>query len=360
MNGLLHTLSIEDTKFLHDNDNRLEISKAVDGENISEQANRVGKAINDYITLRNSRIVLSDALSLDEIQSDRWLRTIHDRSRLISPSSLGERITQVVKSPFRTLTKQTNFNENAPKEWLNFIKSKLDLDETFKNTSAFDENGKLDDNEVNILLNNIYENIVQGKTDIFQKTGILKDIEALKKRRRMFFHWKDFNSFSEYNDQYGSGSLFGALMADIHGSSNKIGMADIFGSASEQVYETLKRVQVAQGIDKGKLWHFNTDNLFRWISGESKVAVSMQFATIASNIRAFGSMARLGGIVGQSLTDTNIAASYAQRFGVSYGQAFSNQLNALIGQYTSSELKEFSEMMHFKYASSHGIYWAFC
>ena len=54
----------------------------------------------------------------------------------------------------------------------------------------------------------------------------------------------------------------------------------------------------------------------------------------------------LGGIVGQSLTDTNIAASYAQRFGVSYGQAFSNQLNALIGQYTSSELKEFSEMMH--------------
>ena len=345
MDSLTSSLNRDDLKFLQDNRNRIEISKAVDGVNINPQANRIGKAINDYITHRNSRMILSDALSIDEIQSDRWLRAIHNRSRLINPSNLQERAAQMVRSPWKTIMGKSNFNTNAPSEWLAFIKERLDLEETFKNTDAFADDG-LDDAKVDDILNNIYRNITEGRSDIFQKTGVLTDIQSLKKRRRMFFHWKDFQGWSQYNEQYGAGNIFGALMADIHGGANKIGLADIFGAAPDQTFEALRRSQDKEGIQKGALWHFNTSNIYKWVKGESKVAVSMKFATIAANLRAFGSMARLGGIVGQSLTDTNIAASYATRFGISYGEAFSRQLSGLAGQFTSPELKEFGEMMH--------------
>lgn len=348
MQALFKDLTEDDVKFLQNNANISQIAKAVDGENMGEQANRLGKAIRDYIDLRNELMILSDALGMEEIQEDRWLRAIHDSSRLINPASLAERTQQFFKAPLKSMRGKTNFNENAPKEWLNFIKSQLNLEETFKKTDAFDKDGNIDEDKVNTILNNIYRNITEGKSDIFTKTGVLKDVKSIQKRRRMFFHWKNFQAWSEYNQMYGAGNLFGALMSDIHGSANKVGMADIFGVMPDQIYEGLKRAQVKKGIDKNTLWYRNTDNMFKWVRGESRIAVNMKFATLASNIRAFGSMARLGGIVFQSLPDMNIAASYAKRFGVSYGNALGNQLKALAEQYTSSELQAFGEMMHLK------------
>jgi|3_EtaG_2_1085321.scaffolds.fasta_scaffold09492_2 hypothetical protein len=346
MDSFFNPITKDEVKFLQDKNNRLEIAEAVDGNNMSEVANRIGKAMNDYIITRNSKMILSDALSIDEIQSDRWLRSIHDRSRLINPASLKDRMVQFSKAPLRSIRRQSNFKANAKKQWIDFIKDKLDLDETFKKVDAFLPNGDIDHVKVDKILSNIYINITEGKTDIFQKTGILKDIESLKKRRRMFFHWKDFKNWSEYNEQYGTGDIFSALMSDIHGSSNKIGMSEIMGPAPEQMYEALKRFQENEGITRGSIWHKNTNNIFKWVSGESKIAVNMTAATIFSNIRAVTSMARLGGVALQSLTDTNIAASYATRFGVSYGQSFSNQITALLSQFTSPELKQLGEMMH--------------
>ncbi len=345
MGGFTDTLTKDDIVFMQDTSNEHEIGRATDGHTMSPEANRVGRALNNYMNLRSSKMVLSDAMALDEIQSDRWLRAIHDPSRLMNPSGLANRAAQYFKAPYNFITKQSNFNPLARQKWMNFIKSKISLENTFKKTDAFTD-GNIDDNKVDTILKEIYTNITEGRKDIFQRTGLLQDVDSIKKRRRMFFHWNDFNSFSEYNREYGAGNLFGALMADIHGSSNRIGMADIFGAAPNQVFETLKRDQLEDGIEKGNTWFHNTNLIYNWVNGTSKVAVSPKMATFFANLRAFGSMARLGGIVFQSLSDANIGASYAQRFGVSYGNAFANQLSTVLTQFTSEEQKRFGEMMH--------------
>lgn len=333
MDAMFRELTPEDVKYLQDSDHMDEIAQAYDGKKADPIAQKIADKLKRYIDTRTAEMVNSNALPIENIQSDRYLRMVHDRSKLLGQS----------------LRKLTWFRATKPEDvksakiaWRESIKPLLNLYETFKNTDAIDLFGQIDDSKVNAALDDIYDNIVTGKKDIFTKAGVLTDLEAQQARKRMFFHWKDMRAFNEYNKNYGHGDLFSALLADMHGSGNSIGMARIFGSVPDQMFDKLIR----QSPTKKLSWWDTTENFYKYIRGDLRTAKDPTLATWGSNIRAYTGMARLGGLVISSLTDMNIAASYAARFDVNYGRAMINQLDSVLKQFSGQQQKELANMMH--------------
>lgn len=343
MNKLYRTfydaLSKEDVAFLQKADNQMDVANAFDGKRATPQAEKIAKQFNRYIDERNADMVNSNAMRLEHLNKDRFLKAAHDASKLING---GRSLADSAKAAFRISTEQLNANK---RNWINFIKQHLDLEKTYSNTKAMGIDGKVIDSEVDAMLGRTFDNITTGKSDLFTKSAAVNDREAMKRRARMFFVWKDMRSFVTYNQKYGHGDLNSALSADLHASGNKIGMAQVFGESPANMYLDLKYAQDDVN-KKGNIWWFNTDNMYKDVVGESRVAVSPGLAQFGGNLRSYTAMARLGGLLFQSFTDANMAASYAARWDINYGRAFVNQFDSVLRQYTDEEKKQFGKLFH--------------
>lgn len=314
-------LTEQEAEYLRDSKNELEIAQAIDGKASSPESKKIAESINNYIKYRNIETVISDALPLENIQDDRFFRAIHDSNKLLR----GGRSS--IKSALSTMKYTT---EKSKKLWKEFIVKHLDMKRTFLRTEAMGIDGNLDMKEVSKILDQVFDNIIHSKSDIFSKSEVVKDIEVIKKRKRMFFHWKNFESSIVYNKQYGRGNLFDALLADIHGSSNIVGLAKTLGSSPGHAYIDLKKIQMTnfkkeprEGI---KNWFYGTDLYYRQISSIDQTAVSPTKAALGANIRSLSSMSKLVKVVPKSLGDNAYIAAFAKRWSVDYFHAYGTSL----------------------------------
>ena len=86
--------------------------------------------------------------------------------------------------------------------------------------------GNIDTAEADKILNRVFDNITTGRSQIFTRSVVANDAEAVARKSRMFFKWKDLRSQLEYNTRkYGKGNLFNMLMSDAQSTANKIGVA---------------------------------------------------------------------------------------------------------------------------------------
>ncbi len=329
--------SFDEMEFFSSTKNDELIADAFDGKKVSNPiAKKIADKLREYFDYRNSEIILSNAMRIDEISEDRMFRQIHDAGRLISGGkSLINSVKESVNKKYST--------ENSKVVWRNFIKRWLDIENTFSRTKAADLDGKINEAKVDKILDNIYENITTGKSEIFTRSVVANDREAVQRRSRMFFKFKDMRSFLEYNKVYGRGNLFSALRSDIQGSGNKIGMAETFGDSPYNVYNDLRKVQ-EEVKPKDSYWFQNTDNYFKTVLGLDKTTRSPKVSTFFANIRALTSMARLVKLSLQSISDIGYIASFAQRMGVNYFRAYTNQLKHIFDRYPTEERKYIAKL----------------
>ncbi len=296
--------------------NDAKIAQELDGVKTGDaKAKFVAERIKKYVEYRNEQLIVSGALRFDEVNGDRMLRQVHDQGKIISGS---KSLIQSAKDMLRKYN-----TEDAKKLWVKFIKDHLDLDKTFRYTDAVDDKGKLDDAKVDQILSRTFDNISTGKSDILTQSTVVRDSQALAKRSRMFFVYKDWRSFLDYNKTYGKNNLFGALVSDIHGSGNKIGLSEKMGNSPFVMYNELAKRQQEVNPKNG-FWWANTENYFKTLLGQDKQTRSPTVATFASNLRMLTSMARLPLIAVQSISDVGYMASFAQRWGVNYFSAWTH------------------------------------
>lgn len=323
-------LSFEEVEFFSDTKNNEMVADAYDGKKVADpMAKKLGEKLREYFDYRNSELIISNAMRFDEINGDRMFRQIHDAGRMISA---GKSLINAVKD---RIEKKYDVS-NAKEVWKSTIKKYLNLEGTFSRTDAIDLDGKLDDAKVNDILDRIYDNITTGKSEIFTRSVVANDREAVAKKSRMFFKFKDMRSFLEYNKVYGKGDLFGALRSDINGSGNKIGMAELWGDSPYNMYNDLRKVQ-EQNSDKGVFWFNNTDNYFKATMGLDKTTRAPSVSNFTSNIRTLSSMARLVKISLQSVSDIGYIASFGQRMGIGYWRTFFNQMGHIFDTYPTAE-----------------------
>lgn len=334
---MFRDMSYEDMEFFSSGDNDYLIADAFDGREVnSPTAKKIADKLHSYFEYRNSEMVLSNAMRVDQISEDRMFRQVHDSGRLISGGkSLINAAKDYLSKKYDTLS--------SKELWKTFIKKWLNLQDTFDRTKAVDLNGHLDEAEVDKILDSIYDNITTGKSEIFTKSAVVNDREAVARKSRMFFKYKDMRSFLEYNKVYGKGNLFSALRADQIASGNKIGIAERWGDSPYNVYNDLRNVQ--NEVDpKGGYWWSNTDNYFKSVLGLDKSSKSASASTMMSNLRTLTSMARLFKLTLQSVSDIGYIASFAQRMGISYGRAYINQLSHIFDTYPTEERKYIAKL----------------
>lgn len=343
-------------RYFIDPKNDDEISKCLDGKKGSPEAEFLANNIKQYIPYRNSLMVKSDAMLSMDLSEDRFLGNNHNVSKMISG---GRSLVQRAMSGFKSA------KSYSKDRWVQFIKSKLHLEDTFKNsdldtgvwqldTAQSEPELKLDMAKVDEALGNIYDNITTSKSEIMTRSAATSDLDAIEKKSHMFFKFKDNQSWNDYNKEYGSGSIFTALKADVDASGNKSGLANFCGDNSASAYTSMRSTQLnmKNKPEKGPMksrnsgWWHNTDNMYNDRIGKHKTVVSPTATHFIANLNAYTMMARLGSLLPQSLTDTNMAASYARRCGENYLSAFMKQWKNIATQYSDDDMKNMAAQHH--------------
>lgn len=338
-NAFFGMLDKEEFVYLRDGKNDLEIVRAIDGkENVSPMSRNIAKKFKDYIDFRNGEMVSSNALSVWQLNKDRFLRAIHNQRLLISG---GKSALQSIKAFGRYDIAQSKT------QWREFIKEHLNIEKTFQDTDAIGLDGKINKAEVDNILNKIFDNITTDNPEIFQLG---------KGSQQMFFYWKDMESMYTYAQRYGKKDLFANIWADTQSSGNRIGMAQIFGDDPVKMYNNLAKVENEYN-PVSKFQAFNTKNAFKQLAGIDQSAVSPTLATIGSSVRALTSMKSLGKIAMLSLPDISNTIAFAKRWGFDYWEAYTKTMTGLFNampneerQYLAGVFKEMTDQ-HLGYVS---------
>ncbi len=312
-------MSDEELSYLQNKDNDISIARALDGKAAPELAKKLAKQINDYMDVRNPELIISNALRLREVNKDRFIRAVQDAGLLNQGGRSAGKIYQLLKKKDLEAAKQ---------RWIQFIQSQLDLEKTF--------GGNLSNSEVEQRLSAIFNNITTGKNEIFTRSVVANDREAVEKKAHLFFYWKDHESFLNYSREYGKGNLFQALVGDLNSSANRIGTAELMGDAPLSIYNDLRNIQQEKS-PKNALWYEHTDKILKQSLQQDQTAVSPSLATFGANIRSLGAIARLSTIVLRSLPDASYIASFAQRWGNSYFKSLAYTLSHTFDSFANDE-----------------------
>lgn len=183
-----------------------------------------------------------------------------------------------------------------------------------------------------------YNNLVSGvhlKVSTPEPTGFKGPRNLAKKvSAERVLHFKDGVAWDQYNKVYGTGSLREAFLGGMDRSGESTGMMRRLGTNPEGNWNAaLDELQMDLKNDPEGLRKFQQDRngllktRFSEIDGTSRMAVNHVGARVASNLRAWQSMAKLGGAVISAVTDLPVAAS-EMRY---QGKGMLSSMGTLIG-----------------------------
>ena len=182
----------------------------------------------------------------------------------------------------------------------------------------------------NGLVSGVHLKVSTGQPDGFKGPRNL----AKKVSAERVLHFKDGLAWDQYNKVYGAGSLREAFLGGLDRSGDSTGMMRRLGTNPESNWNAaLDELQNDLKNDPDGLRKFQQDRngllktRFSEIDGTSRMAVNHVGARVASNLRAWQSMAKLGGAVISAVTDLPVAAS-EMRY---QGKGMLSSMGTLIG-----------------------------
>jgi len=182
----------------------------------------------------------------------------------------------------------------------------------------------------NGLASGVHLKVASGQPDGFKGPRNL----AKKVSAERVLHFKDGLAWNQYNKVYGTGSLREAFLGGLDRSGDSTGMMRRLGTNPESNWNAaLDELQMDLKDDPEGLKKFNSDRntllktRFAEVDGTSRLAANHIWARRSANIRAWQSMAKLGGAVISAVTDLPVAAS-EMRY---QGKGMLSSMGTLIG-----------------------------
>lgn len=170
---------------------------------------------------------------------------------------------------------------------------------------------------------------------------------ARKVSAERVLHFKDGRAFHEYNKAYGAGSLREAFLGGLESMGQNTGLMRRLGTNPEANWNAvLDELQRGLAGDVQGLRQFASDQRgmlrtrFAEVDGTARLAVNQVGARVASNIRAWQSMAKLGGAVVSAISDLPIAASELRYQGRGMLGSMGELMAGLLKGKKSAEQKE--------------------
>lgn len=170
---------------------------------------------------------------------------------------------------------------------------------------------------------------------------------AKKVSAERVLHFKDGVAWNEYNKVYGTGSLREAFLGGIDAMGESTGLMRRLGTNPEANFNAaLDELQLDYQNDPKGLRKFNNDRKgllktrFAEVDGSARIAVNQVGARVASNIRAWQSMTKLGGAVISAATDLPVAASELRYQGRGMLGSMGDLIGGLLAGRKSAEQRE--------------------
>lgn len=171
---------------------------------------------------------------------------------------------------------------------------------------------------------------------------------AKKVSAERVLHFKDADSWFQYNERFGTKSLIEAVVSGFETSARATALMETWGTNPRNMFNDVRRKLQERFRDRPELIRrlgSGLDKQFNEIDGTTRQVENISAAHISSAIRSVQSMAKLGGAVISSITDVATAASelrwQGRDFGDAYAQAFANIFDGL----SSKEAREVADIL---------------
>lgn len=239
--------------------------------------------------------------------------------------------------------------------WARSVATKLDIDRTFPDMSDMDE--------VREALGDVYDTIISGVPNkaTAKEKGQRVNPANLAKRlgKSRVLHFKDAESQLAYRDEFGYGNTVSGIVSHLRNSARMAANMDalgpnpevMFASISESMKRKLKNSTTLTDAEKTKqIKQLDTDagalrQALDITTGLVSRPVNVTAAKISADIRAWQSMAKLGGAVLSSVTDTITPAIASQFRGSGFFRGFTAQLAGIVKGRPKGEAAEISFLL---------------
>jgi len=222
-------------------------------------------------------------------------------------------------------------------EWVAKILPLLDADRTFDGADPV------------AFLRGVYAELSQGsfyKADADAPLVGFKGPANLAKKasQSRVLHFKDAESWTAYNDAFGQGGLMEAATFGLRRAARNVALMETLGTNPKAMFDRLVDEYAEEAIAKGTASTISEkrsrlNGMMAVADGSVDIPSNITGARISSGIRAWNSMAKLGGAVLSSLPDIATAAGELRYQGRGFLSGLADQVNGFFGSVSSKSVK---------------------
>lgn len=217
-------------------------------------------------------------------------------------------------------------------KWVSDVIGKLDRKYYIR------EDGQLmSDAELTTFLGEAYNTIATGGLNKLSDSGMrLSGSRANRGNASRQIHFKDADSYMEYQREYGDRSLWEVMVGHLEGISKDIALVETYGPNPDHVFrsvldEVTAKEATANPQNTGRIKRIanSTENLYNFISGKTQPIANPHIARWSDNIRNWMVASRLGSALLASFSDLGTMYLSAKVANLPMNKLFANQLEAM-------------------------------
>ncbi|MDF7671163.1 hypothetical protein PT276_08165 [Orbaceae bacterium ESL0721] len=227
---------------------------------------------------------------------------------------------------------QVKISRAGEEQWINDLLPKLDREKYVKPDGTL-----MSDAEVKTFLTEAYETVSTGGVNKIKSVGRKVSSMVANRRnesRQIFF--KNADSFLDYHAKYGDRGIFDIMMGHIDGVSRDLANIEIFGPNPNLMFHSLLESAKGTAIKQDRVNATKTDklaektsDLYDFVAGNYKPAVSSRFATGMDSLRSLMTASKLGSAAITALTDQGTMMLMARTNGLPMGGTYKAMMASL-------------------------------
>ncbi|STT55916.1 Uncharacterised protein [Klebsiella pneumoniae] len=217
-------------------------------------------------------------------------------------------------------------------KWISDVIGKLDRKYYIK-----DDGQLMSDAELKTFLGEAYNTIATGGLNKLSDTGMrISGARSNRGNASRQIHFKDADSYLEYQREYGDRSLWEVMVGHLEGISKDIALVETYGPNPDHVFRSiLDEVTAEQATANpertGRIKRLanSTENLYNFIAGKTQPIANPHIARWSDNIRNWMVASRLGSALLASFSDLGTMYMSAKVANIPMNRLFMNQLEAM-------------------------------
>lgn len=217
-------------------------------------------------------------------------------------------------------------------KWVSYVIGKLDRKYYIK-----DDGQLMSDAELKTFLGEAYNTIATGGLNKLSDTGMrISGARSNRGNASRQIHFKDADSYLEYQREYGDRSLWEVMVGHLEGISKDIALVETYGPNPDHVFRSiLDEVTAEQATANpertGRIKRLanSTENLYNFIAGKTQPIANPHIARWSDNIRNWMVASRLGSALLASFSDLGTMYMSAKVANIPMNRLFMNQLEAM-------------------------------